>query len=325
MSRARYVLAFAALFALAASGTSARAAEYPTKPIRIVTPYAPGGTADIMARLVAKALTDAWGQSVVVENRAGAAGTIGTEVVAKAPADGYTLLAAYVTEIALAPRLYANVPYDPLKDLAPVALTALTPMVLVMNPAVPAANLKEFIALAKTQPERYAFASAGAGSPAHLAGEVLQRAAGIRLNHVPYKGGGQALADTVGGHTALFFSSMPSAMPLIKSGKLKAIAVSSANPVAAAPDIPAVAQAAGIDFDIVAWNGLFAPAGTPKAVIDKLNAVVTKALTVPEVQQRLASEGADTKAWTADEYGRFVRSETDKFAKIIKEANIKAD
>lgn len=325
MARARCVFVFAALLALAGFVNPIHAADYPTKPIRIVTPYGPGGTADIMARLAAKALGDAWGQPVVVDNRAGAAGMIGTEMVAKAPPDGYTLLAAYVTEISIAPRLYANVPYDPIKDLTPIALTALTPMVLVMNPNLPAANLKEFIALAKKQPGHYAFASAGAGSPAHLAGVVLQRAAGIQLTHVPYKGGGPALTDTIGGYSALFFSSIPSAMPHIKSGKLKAVAVSSATRMAAIPDVPTVAEVIGANFDIVSWNGLFAPAGTPKDIIDKVNATVTKALTAPDAQQRLTNEGAEIRGWTADEYARFVRSDMDKFAKIIKEANIKAE
>ena len=320
-------LARAALFAASALFMlgGAQAQTYPTKPIKIITPYNPGGTADIMARLVAQKLTEAWGQQVVVENRAGASGMIGADAVAKAAPDGYTLLAAYVTEIAIVPSLYPKAPYDALKDLTPVALTALTPMILVMTPSVQAKNLKELIALAKARPKQFAYASAGSGSPAHLAGELLQRAAGVELTHVPYKGGGQALTDTLAGHTALFFSSMPSAMPHIKAGKLRAIAVSSARPSSAAPEVPTVAEAGGFEFDITAWNGLFAPAGTPKAIVDRLNAEVSRAFAAPEVKDRLSKEGADTAPWNAEQFRAFVAADVAKFGRIIRDAGIKAD
>lgn len=319
------IIAIAALIAAGAFWSSAQAQQYPTKPIRIVTPYNPGGTADIMARLVAQTLTQAWGQQVVVENRAGASGMIGADVVAKAAPDGYTLLAAYVTEIAIVPSLFPKATYDPVKDFAPVALTALTPMILVMTPSVPAKSVKDFAMLAKSKPKQLAYASAGNGSPAHLAGELLQRAAGIELTHVPYKGGGQALTDTLAGHTALFFSSMPSAMPHIKAGKLRAIAVSSAKRSSAAPEVPTVAESGGFDFDIGAWNGLFAPARTPVDIINKLNAEVTRGLTAPDLRERLSREGADTASWSAEQFRSFVNAEIAKFARIIKEAGVKAD
>lgn len=319
------IIAIAALIAAGAFWSSAQAQQYPTKPIRIVTPYNPGGTADIMARLVAQTLTQAWGQQVVVENRAGASGMIGADVVAKAAPDGYTLLAAYVTEIAIVPSLFPKATYDPVKDFAPVALTALTPMILVMTPSVPAKSVKDFAMLAKSKPKQLAYASAGNGSPAHLAGELLQRAAGIELTHVPYKGGGQALTDTLAGHTALFFSSMPSAMPHIKAGKLRAIAVSSAKRSSAAPEVPTVAESGGFAFDIGAWNGLFAPARTPVDIINKLNAEVTRGLTAPELRERLSREGADTASWSAEQFRSFVNAEIAKFARIIKEAGVKAD
>ncbi len=306
-------------------GGEVSAQAYPTRPIRIVTPYNPGGTSDIMARIVAQKLTEAWGQQVVVENRAGASGMIGADVVAKAAPDGYTLLAAYVTEIAIVPSLYPKAPYDPLRDLAPVALTALTPMILVVTPSIPAKSVKEFATLAKAKPGQYAYASAGSGSPAHLAGELLQRAAGIQLTHVPYKGGGQALTDTLAGHTALFFSSMPSAMPHIKAGRLRGVAISTAQHSSAAPDVPTVAESGGFEFDIGAWNGLFAPAGTPKAIVDKINAEVTRSLTSPDMKSKLATEGADTSSWSADQFRTFVYSEVAKFARIIKEAGVKAE
>jgi tripartite-type tricarboxylate transporter receptor subunit TctC len=317
-------IAALALLAAALCG-AANAQPYPSKPIRIVTPYNPGGTADIMARLVAQRLTEAWGQPAVVENRAGATGMIGTDVVAKAAPDGYTLLAAYVTEIAIVPALYPKATYDPLKDLAPVALTALTPMVLVMNPAIPAKSVREFAALAKAKPGQYAYASAGGGSPAHLAGELLQRAAGIQLTHVPYKGGGQALTDTLAGHTAMFFSSMPSAIPHIKAGKLRAIAVSSAKRATAMPEVPTVAESGGFEFDITAWNGLFAPAGTPRDIVNKINAEVVRGLTAPDMSEKLSREGADTAPWSADQFRTFVHGEVAKFGAIIREAGVKAE
>jgi tripartite-type tricarboxylate transporter receptor subunit TctC len=319
-------IAIASVFAISSLFfSSANAQQYPVKPIRIITPYNPGGTADIMARLVAERLTKAWGQQVIVENRAGAGGMIGAGAVAKAPPDGYTLLAAYVTEIAIVPSLYPNATYDPVKDLAPVALTALTPMILVMTPSVPAKSVRDFVALAKSQPKKFAYASAGNGSPAHLAGELLQRAAGIEMIHVPYKGGGQALTDTLAGHTALFFSSMPSAMPHVKAGKLRALAVSSAKRSSAAPDVPSVAEAGGFDFDIGAWNGLFAPAGTSRDIINKVNAEVVRGFTAPEMKERLSKEGAETASWSADEFRSFVHSEIDKFSRIVKEAGVKAE
>ncbi len=319
------IVAVAALVAASALCVNASAQQYPSKPIRIVTPYNPGGTADIMARLVAQKLTEAWGQQVIVENRAGASGMIGADVVAKAAPDGYTLLAAYVTEIAIVPSLFPKAPYDPVRDFSPVALTALTPMIWVMTPSIPAQNVKEFVALAKSKPKSIAYASAGNGSPAHLAGELLQRAAGIELTHVPYKGGGQALTDTIAGHTALFFSSMPSAMPHVKAGRLRAMAVSSGKRSSAAPEVPTVAESGGFDFDIGAWNGLFAPAGTPKDIVNRLNAEVTRALTASEMKERLSREGADTVAWSADQFRDFVLAEVAKFSRIIKEAGVKVE
>ncbi len=318
-------IAVAAFIAAAALSGVAGAQQYPSKPIRIITPYNPGGTADIMARLVAQRLTEAWGQPVVVENRAGASGMIGADAVAKAAPDGYTLLAAYVTEIAIVPSLFPKATYDPVKDLAPVALTALTPMILVVTPSVPAKNVKEFVALAKAKPRQLAYASAGNGSPAHLAGELLQRAAGIELTHVPYKGGGQALTDTLAGHTAFFFSSMPSAMPHVKAEKLRALAVSTARRSGAAPDVPSVAESGGFEFDIGAWNGLFAPAGTPRDIIDRINAEVTRGFTAPEMRERLSREGADTMAWSADQFRSFVHAEVAKFGRIIRDAGVKAE
>ena len=206
-----------------------------------------------------------------------------------------------------------------------MALSALTPMILVVNPAVAATNVRELVALAKSKPKHIAYASAGNGSPAHLAGELLQRAAGIELTHVPYKGGGQALTDTLAGHTAFFFSSMPSAMPHIKAGKLRAIAVSSAKRSSAAPEVSSVAEAGGFEFDIGAWNGVFAPAATPKDIINKLNAEIVRGLSSPDLRERLAREGADTVPYSAEQFGGFVRGEIAGFSRIIKESGATAD
>lgn len=317
--------AIAALSIIGAGLNVAHAQTYPSRYIRIITPYGPGGTADIMARRVGHILSEAWGQPVVVENKPGASGMIGAEAVAKAPPDGYTLLASYVTEIAVAPSLFTKIPYDPMKDLAPVALTTLTPMILVMTPSISAKSLKEFIALAKAKPNAFAYASAGYGSPAHLAGELLLLRAGIQLTHVPYKGGGQALIDTISGQTAFFFSSMPSAMPHIASGRLLGVAVSTDRRSAAAPDVPTVAEVGGFDFDIGAWNGLFAPAGTPKEIIQKLNAVVTRDLMTPEMREKLLVEGGEPRDWSAERFREFVISETRKFAQLIRDARIKPE
>lgn len=278
-----------------------------------------------MARLVAQTLTKAWGQPVVVENRAGASGMIGADIVAKAPPDGYTLLASYVTEIAIVPSLYPNAPYDPVKELAPVALTALVPMIMVMNPSIPAKSVREFVALAKARPKQYTYASAGNGSPTHLAVELLQRASGIELVHVTYKGAAQALIDTIAGRTAFFFGAVPSAMPHVKAGRLRAIAVSSAIRSTAAPEVPTVTESGGFEFDISGWNGLFAPSGTPKAIIDKVNSEVVRALTAPEMKDWLARQGAEAMPWSAEEFRHFVNAEIAKFGKVIKEAGVKAD
>ena len=303
----------------------AHAQNYPAKPIRIVTPYAPGGTADILSRVVALKLSEAWGQQVVIDNRPGASGMIGADIVAKAAPDGYTLLMAYVAEIAIVPSLFAKMTYDPVKDLAPVTLAAVTPMIFVVHPSLPAKNVRELVALAKARPGQLPYASAGNGSPAHLAFELLQRSAGIEITHVPYKGAAPALTDLLGGHVVMFFSGMPPAMPHINAGKLRAIAVSTAKRSPAAPEVPTVAESGVRDFDISTWFGVFAPAGTPRDIIAKLNAEISRALTLPDVKERLAREGAETAPNSAEQFGKFIQAEITKFARIIKESGARAD
>jgi tripartite-type tricarboxylate transporter receptor subunit TctC len=303
----------------------AHAQNYPVKPIRLVTPYAPGGTADILSRVVAQKLSEAWGPQVVIDNRPGASGMIGADIVAKAAPDGYTLLMAYVAEIAIVPSLFAKIPYDPARDLAPVTLAAITPMILVVHPSLPAKNVRELIALAKSRPGQLPYASAGNGSPAHLAFELLQRSAKIEITHVPYKGAAPALTDLLGGHVVMFFSGMPPAMPHINAGKLRALAVSTAKRSQAAPAVPTVAESGVRDFDISTWFGVFAPAGTSRDIVGKLNAEIARALTLPDVRERLAREGAETAPDSPDQFGKFIQSEITKFARIIRESGARAD
>lgn len=303
----------------------APAQSYPVKPIRIVTPYAPGGTADILSRVVAQKLSEAWGQQVLVDHRPGASGMIGAEIAAKAAPDGYTILMAYVAEIAITKSLFKTMGYDPVRDLAPVTLAAITPMIFVVHPSLPVRSVKELIALARTKPGQMPYASAGNGSPAHLAFELLQRSAKIAITHVPYKGAAPALTDLLGGHVVMFFSGMPPAMPHVKSGRLRAIAVSTAKRSPAAPEVATVAEAGVPDFDISTWFGVLAPAATSKDIIAKLNGELSRALTLPDVRERLAREGAETAPNSPEQFGKFIQSEIAKFAKIVKESGARAD
>ena len=303
----------------------AHAQTYPTKTIRIVTPYAPGGTADILSRVVAQKLAETWKQQVVVDNRPGASGMIGAEIAAKAAPDGYTVLMAYTAEIAITQSLFKEMTYDPVRDLAPVTLAAITPMIFVVHPSLPAHDVKELVALAKTRPGQLPYASAGNGSPAHLAFELLQRSAGISITHVPYKGSAPALTDLLGGHVVMFFSGMPPAMPHVKAGKLRAIAVSTAKRSPATPEVPAVAESGLRGFDISTWFGVLVPAATPQDIVMRLNAEIARALTLPDVKARLAGEGAETAPDSPAQFGKFIQSEIAKFAGIIKASGARAD
>lgn len=305
--------------------SAADAQTYPAKPIRLVTPYAPGGTADILSRVVGRKLSEAWSQQVVIDNRPGASGMLGADIAAKAPPDGYTILMAYVAEIAITQSLFRSMTYDPVKDLAPVTLAAVTPMIFVVHPSLPARNVSELVALAKSRPGQLPYASAGNGSPAHLAFELLQRSARIEITHIPYKGAAPALTDLLGGHVVMFFSGMPPAMPHVKAGKLRAIAVSTAKRSPAAPEVPTVAESGVRDFDISTWFGVFAPAATSKDIIGKLNAEISRALTLPDVRERLAREGAETAPNSPEQFGKFIQSEIAKFARIIRESGARAD
>lgn len=311
-----------ALCALLAAGAFAQG--YPAKPVKIVVPYPPGGPTDIVARLVGQKLAEQTGQQFVVENRAGAGGNIGAEAVARAPADGYTLLVA-TTAHAINPSLFKQLGYDLQKDFAPVSQLTAGPLVIVANPALPAKNVQELIALAKAKPGGLNYASSGNGQSTHLSAELFASMAGIKLNHVPYKGSAPALTDVIGGQADLMFDTMLSAMPQVKTGKLKALAVTSAARSSAAPDLPTVAESGLPGYEAIAWNGLLAPAGTPKDVVAKLNAELKRALEAPEVRDRFAAQGFGAAWGTPEQYASFIRSELAKWAKVVKASGATLD
>jgi tripartite-type tricarboxylate transporter receptor subunit TctC len=311
-----------ALGAMLAAGAFAQG--YPAKPVKVVVPYPPGGPTDIVARVVSQKLADQTGQQFIVENRAGAGGNIGAEAVARAPADGYTLLVA-TTAHAINPSLFKRLGYDLQKDFAPVSQLTGGPLVIVANPSLRANNVQELIALAKSKPGGLNYASSGNGQSTHLSAELFSSMAGIKLNHVPYKGSAPALTDVIAGQADLMFDTMLSAMPQVKTGKLKALAVTSAARSPAAPELPTVAESGLAGYEAIAWNGLLAPMGTPNDVVAKLNAEVKKALELPEVRERFAAQGFGA-AWSPpDQYAAFIRSELAKWAKVVKASGATLD
>ena len=313
-----------AIFALAGT-VQAQANDYPAKPIRLVVPAAPGGGADFLARIVGVKLGELVGQSVVVENRAGASGTIAADGTAKSAGDGYTVLMGQSTSIVIAPQLYPKLPYDTLRDLKPVTLVAEVPNVMVVHPSVPANTVKELIALAKAKPEMLNFGSSGNGAPSHLAGEMFKSATGTRLVHVPYKGAGPAVNALIAGEIQVMFAPIVAVLPQVKSGRLRALGVTSAKRSAAAPDLPTLAEAGLAGYEISSWFGLFVPASTPAAVVDKLFKETTRVLKSPDVIERFAKEGAEPVGSTPADFNNYVRTEFVKYNKVIKDNGIKAD
>ena len=325
--RALAVVAFAsALGAIA----PAHAQSWPTKAVRIVVPFPPAGTTDIVARSVAAELQKMWGQSVVIDNRPGAGGNIGSDAVAKSPPDGYTLLMGTVGTHSINASLFAQngqkMPFDPVKDFVPITLCAAVPNVMVIYPKLPVNTVPEFVAYAKANPGKINMASSGNGTSIHLTGELFKTVTGVYMVHLPYRGSAPALTDLMSGNVNVMFDNLPSAMPFIKSGRLKALAVTSKNPSPALPGVPTIEQAAGLkDFDASSWFGLFAPAGTPRAIVDKIQTDVAKALAVPEVRERLQSQGAEPGGNTPDQFASFIRAETEKWARVVKVSNAKVD
>lgn len=298
--------------------------SYPNKPIRIVVPFAVAGIADTFARAIALKLADTWGQPVVVENRTGAGGNIGADLVAKSPADGYTLVMGNIGTHAVNPFLVKNMPFDPIKDFVPIAHVLDAEGLLVVNPAVPAKNVAELIAYARAQSGKLSYASGGLGTTSHLAGELFKSLAKVSIIHVPYKGNAPAILDVMGGQATMAFATMPTVLPHVKAGKLRALAVLGATRTPALPDVPTIAETLP-GFDVSNWIGLFAPAGTPPEVVTRLNAEVQKIMQLPEMQKRMEAEGAKFLPTTPQSFAAFQRAEAEKWGKTVREAGIKPE
>lgn len=305
--------------------TSGSAIAYPTKPIRFVVPYAPGGNTDILARLLGQKLSETWGQQVIIDNRPGAAGTVGAELVARAPADGYSLIMGSFGNIIVANSLYKNLRYEPLKDFAPVALVSMPPGVLVENSQVPAQNVRDLIGYAKANPGRLNYGSPGTGAWNHLFFELFNATARISIVHVPYKGMAPAVVDLLGGQVQLAMSAFPPALPHIKSGKLKALGVTSAKRSGLLPDVPTIAESGLSGYEAAGWFGVLSPAGTPVAVVNKLNTEINRILELPEVKASLASDGAEPAGGTPAQMAQSARAESAKWSKLIRELKISAE
>ena len=321
----RAALSLAATLAILTPQAVAAADGYPSRPVRFVVAFPPGGGTDIIARSIAQKLAERIAQQVVVDNRPGAGGNIGTDIVAKSAPDGYTLLMGSAGPLAINASLFAKMPFDPIKDLAPVTLAASTPNVLVVHPSLRAATVKELIALAKARPGEINFASSGHGTPAHLAGELFNSMAGVRMVHVPYKGAAPALADLLGGQVQLMFSTMPPALPHVKAGKLRALAVTSAKRSPAAPELPTVDEIALPGFEANTWHGVVVPAGTPGAIVARLNREIVAILHLPDVIERLSGQGAEPVGSTPEEFAAYIRAETVKWARVVRESGAKAE
>ena len=308
----------------------AQAQTWPSKPVRIVVPFPPGGTTDIVARSIGVELQRMWQHAVVIENRPGAGGNIGADLVAKAAPDGYTLLMGTVGTHAINKALFeqngAKMPFDPAKDFVPITLAAGVPNVMVINPKLPVNTVAEFIAYAKARPGQLNMASSGNGTSIHLSGELFKTVTGVYMVHFPYRGSAPAITDLIAGNMNVMFDNLPSALPHIKSGRLKALAVTSRTRSPALPDVPTIEEAAGLKgFDASSWFGLFAPAGTPRTIVDKIQADVAKALAQPEVRERFIAQGADPGGNTPDQFAAFIRAETDKWTRVVKFSNAKVD
>jgi tripartite-type tricarboxylate transporter receptor subunit TctC len=302
-----------------------QADPYPARPLRIVVPFPAGGTTDILARAVAQKLTDSWGQAVVVDNRPGAGGNIGSELVARSTADGYTLLMGTVGTHAINVSLYPKLPFDPVKDFVPIILVAGVPNVLEVNPGVPANSMAELVAYAKANPGKLNFASSGNGTSIHLSGELFKSMTGVSMTHVPYKGSAPAISDLLGGQVQLMFDNLPSSLAQIKAGKLRALAVTSATRSAALPDVPTIAESGLPGFEASSWFGLLAPAGTPSPIVAKLNGEVAKWLATPEAREKMLASGANAAGGTPDDFARHIAAETTKWAKVVKDSGARID
>jgi len=309
----------------AAAQPQPSAQAWPSRAVRIVVPFGPGGSADFVGRLLGQRLTETLGQPVIVENRPGAGAMLGNEVVAKSPPDGYTLTIGTLGPFAVNQSLFRKVPYDSQRDFAPITLTGASSHVLVVHPSMPVKSMPDLIVLAKQRPGQMTFASSGIGNATHLTGELFKSMAGLDVVHVPYKGGGAAVADLIGGHVAFSFASMPSAMPHVRAGRLRALAVAPAQRVSTAPELPTVAESGLPGFSSEDWQGVLAPAKTPQDIVMRLNGEIHKVLGAPEVREKLDTQGFQVRLSTPQQFADLIRSESAKWAKIVKDANIRID
>ena len=305
-------------------GALAQSTSYPDRQIRIISPFATGGIADTFSRVVAQGLNESWRQPVIVENKTGGGGNIGSDFVAKAPPDGYTLVMGNIGSHAVNPYLIKNMPYDPLKNFQPVAFVLDAEGLLVVNPSVPSKTVNELIAYIKANPGKISYGSGGVGTTSHLAGELFKFLAKVDMTHIPYKGNSPAILDLIGGQTQIMFATMPTVLPFVKTGKLRAIAVIGGSRTSALPDLPTVSQTLP-GFEVSNWIGIFAPTGTPTPIITKLNTEINKIMQLPNNQKRLDAEGAKFRAMTPETFGMFQRDEAQKWAKIIKDSGIKPE
>ncbi len=312
----------AACVSLAVISSAAAAADYPTKPIRIIVAYTPAGATDILARAIGQKMTESWGQPVIVENRPGAAGNIGTELAAKATPDGYTIIMGTAGTHGINPNLYRNLGWHPIRSFEPISLVAMVPNILVVNNSLPVKTVKELIAYAKANPGKLNYGSPGVGSTAHLSMELFKSMTGTDLNHIPYKGSAGVMADVMGGQIAVTIDNIPPYLPQVRAGKLRALAVSPAKRSPAAPDLPTIAEAGVPGYDSGAWFGLLAPAHTPKFIVNKLSVETARILKLPDVAERLSALGAEPVGSTPEQFAALIKSENIKWAKVIKDAHV---
>jgi len=314
-----------ALVVATALPMSAEAQSWPQKPIRLVVPFPAGGPADVAARMLAQKMNEDWGQPVIVDNRPGAGGNIGADFVAKSPPDGYTIVMGAVSTHAINVTLYSKLPYDPIKDFAPITLITSVPNVLVVHPSVPARNVKELIALAKARPGALNFASGSTGSAGHLAGELFKAMAHVDMVHIPYKGAAPAVVDLMAGQVSLMFDNLASALPNIRAGRVRALAVTTLRRSPMLPELPTISEAGLRGFDVATWFGVLAPAGTPPEIVTKLNAEIVRILRTPEMKERLATLGAEPVGNKPEEFAAFIKAEIPKYARVIKASGARAD
>jgi len=313
-----------AVFLLAAAAHQASAQNYPAKPIRIVVPLAAGGPGDVLARAVGQKLSESVSQPVVIDNRPGANTNVGSEFVAKAPADGYTLLAT-ANPLTTNPSLYAALPYDPIRDFAAITLIGLTPLILVVHPSLPVKSANDLVALARSKPAQLNYGSAGNGSALHLAGEMFNSIARVKLVHVPYKGVTNAFSDLLGGQISIMFPGAPIALPQVKAGKLRALGTTGAKRMAAAPELPPIMESGLPGYEVSVWYGFLAPAGTPPAVINRLHAEISKIVQLPDIRERWAGLGAEPLHNTPEQFAAFLKADVVKWAKVVRESGVKID